>query len=144
MSQRNQVEYGIASLYEQVARSVYEERGPKAIHPVQWSALRYFQRASSQAGTVSGLAKFLGVTSGPASRAVASLVKRGLIEPRPHPEDRRSMLYRLTATGQQAMTNDPINRLANALQCIDAQDKRTFGAVIIKLAEVLGTQGGGE
>ncbi len=129
---------GVAALYEQVARAVYEERGPRVLQPAQWSALRYFARAGSEARTVTGLARFLGVTMGPASRAVAALEKRGLLASRPHPRDRRSSLFDLTDAGQDKVRRDPLARLARALAEVDAADRNAFARVVVKLAETLG------
>ncbi len=129
---------GLASLYEQVARAIYEERGPRALQPGQWSSLRYFERAGREARTVSGLARYLGVTLGTASRAAAALARRGLIQARANPKDGRSVMYDLTATGAAELDRDPLQRLAGAIQTIEPDDRAAFARVILMLADKLG------
>lgn len=106
---------GLSMLLEQTARAVYDKRAPADIHPGQWSALRYFASANRAARTVAGLAKYLGVTAGPASRAVKSLEKHGLVVRENNPSDRRSSFFSLTPEGKAILDRDPIKRLAGAI-----------------------------
>jgi DNA-binding MarR family transcriptional regulator len=87
--------------------------------PAQWAALRFFDRAGVQACTVGGLAKYLGVTRGPASRTASSLVKRGLADTRVNPDDGRAQLFSLTEAGAEALSRDPLADLANAIEELD-------------------------
>lgn len=123
----------IASLYEQVARAIYEDRGPNALHPAQWSALRFFGRAGGEARTVTGLARFLGVTLGPASRAASSLERRGLIASKRNPADGRSVLFDLTPLGAENLRNDPLQRLATALKRLNDDELEDFQRVVTQL-----------
>ena len=129
---------GVALLMEQTCRQVYENRHPQALHAVQWSALRYFSRAGEQARNVAGLAKYLGVTSGPASRTAASLVKRELINSSPSPEDSRSRLFALTGAGEQVLLSDPINRAAETLNGLSDSELATLVAALDKIYAGLG------
>lgn len=113
---------GVAHLIEQVCRFAYEDKRPEALHSVQWAALRYFSRANEQVRTVNGLAKYLGVTSAPASRTSASLVKRGLITMRQSPKDARSNIFTLTDTGQALLPDDPIGKVATILSEMEEVD----------------------
>lgn len=140
MSQNQRQLLGLASLYEQVARAIYEERGPNVIQPGQWSALRYFGRAGQGARNVTGLARFLGVTLGPASRAVGALDRRGLINLRPNPDDGRSQLVDLTQDGQRQLKIDPLKRFAGALGTLEPADRAVFTRIVLQLAEELGAQ----
>ncbi len=106
---------GLAILLEQTARAIYEKRAPTDIHPGQWSALRYFARAGRRARTVAGLASFLGVTRGPASRAASALIKRGFLSSRVNKDDRRSPIFTLTKMGREVLRDDPIKRLARVI-----------------------------
>lgn len=114
---------GLSLLLEQTARSIYDKRGPTDIHPGQWSALRYFARANRKARTVAGLATFLGVTRGPASRATTSLVKQGFLQSEMNPQDRRSPLFSVTDEGQDALKQDPIIRLAHAISVLEQKQR---------------------
>lgn len=131
---------GLASLYEQILRSVYDKRGPADLQPTQWSALRYFRRAGKGARTVSGLAKFLGVTMGPASRAARTLLRRGFLSSSINPEDARSVIFTLTEPGRSILKSDPLLRLARILETLDEKDLAAFTRVIGNLHEQLDTQ----
>lgn len=106
---------GLAILLEQTARSIYDKRAPTDIHPGQWSALRFFARAGRKARTVAGLASYLGVTRGPASRAASALVHQGFLISEENRDDRRSPVFTLTRNGRDVLKDDPINRLARVI-----------------------------
>jgi DNA-binding MarR family transcriptional regulator len=105
----------VARLLEQTARAVYEERGPSAIHAGQWAVLRYLAKAGRQARTVGGVAAYLGVTHAPASRAVASLLRKDLVTVRADSEDRRVRRIDLTSAGRALLQHDPVHRLTLAI-----------------------------
>ena len=131
---------GLASLYEQVLRTVYEKRGPADLQPAQWSALRFFRRAGASARTVSGLANFLGVTMGPASRTARTLRRRGFLTSSKNPKDARSIIFTLTGTGNSILKMDPLLRLARAMEALDAKDQVVFTRVIGNLYDELDSQ----
>lgn len=111
----------VARLLEQTARAVYEERGPNAIHAGQWAVLRYLARAGRQARTVGGVASYLGVTHAPASRAVASLLRKDLVTVRADSEDRRVRRIDLTSAGRALLQHDPVHRLTMAIEELGAE-----------------------
>ena len=121
---------GVAHLIEQVCRFAYEDRRPEALHSVQWSALRYFARANEQVRTVNGLAKYLGVTSAPASRTAASLVKRGLVDVHQSPRDARSNIFTLTEAGVALLEDDPIGKVAHLLAEMCEEDLKRLAAAL--------------
>lgn len=121
MLKPSRADMGLSLLLEQTARSIYDKRGPADIHPGQWSALRYFARANRKARTVAGLATFLGVTRGPASRAANSLVKQGFLSSEVNEQDRRSPIFSVTEKGEAVLKEDPIIRLATAISEMDGQ-----------------------
>ena len=131
---------GLASLYEQVLRVVYEKRGPAELQPAQWSALRFFRRAGASARTVSGLANFLGVTMGPASRTARALQRRGFLTSSKNPKDARSIIFTLTGAGVSILKLDPLLRLARTLETLDTEDKAVFTRVIGNLYDALESQ----
>lgn len=119
----SRADMGLSLLLEQTARSIYDKRGPTDIHPGQWSALRYFARANRKARTVAGLATFLGVTRGPASRATNSLVKQNFLQSEVNPQDGRSPLFTVTEKGHDALKHDPIIRLAHAISDLKKEQR---------------------
>ena len=124
---------GIALLLEQSARLVYDHRDLHALHQVQWSALRYFARAGGKTSNVAGLAKYLGVTTAPASRTAASLVKRGLVIARPSPDDSRSRHFSLTDNGHLLLDDDPLNRVSDILETLDKDELTAFTLALDKI-----------
>ena len=117
---------GLAMLLEQTARSIYEKRAPTDIHPGQWSALRFFARAGRKARTVAGLANYLGVTRGPASRATSALAKRGFLSSGENKDDRRSPIFTLTKKGRGVLKDDPIKRLARVISKMENGEKKVL------------------
>jgi DNA-binding MarR family transcriptional regulator len=123
----------IARLLEQTARAVYDDRGPRAVHPGQWAVLRYLARAGRQARTVGGVADYLGVTHAPASRAVASLARKKLVEVEADSEDRRVRRIDLTPEGRQLLDKDPVHRLTSAIAALEDDDRAAFAATLDRL-----------
>lgn len=100
-----------ARLLEQTARAIYDVRGPNQTHPGQWAVLRFLSIAGRHARTVGSVARYLGVSHAPASRAVAALVKRKLVKKSRDPEDSRLTVLELTEAGRSMLKDDPIHRL---------------------------------
>jgi DNA-binding MarR family transcriptional regulator len=111
----NRFALSLAVLLEQVARNIYPERAPTDMHPGQWAALRYFARANKEACTVAGLARYLGVTAGPSSRAITALERKGLVVETADPRDRRVRRIQVSAAGHDLLQADPILRAAALL-----------------------------
>ena len=131
---------GLATLYEQVVRATYDKRGPSELQPAQWSALRFFQRAGKGARTVSGLAAYLGVTMGPASRAARALERNGLLVSERNPDDARSVIFTLTPDGIARLRDDPLIRLVRALGNLDAPEQEALSQIVLKLSKSLGKE----
>ena len=121
---------GLALLLERVVRTIYEGRDQDQLHPAQWAALRYFARAGRLSRTVAGLAKFLGITKGPASRSTNRLAKRGYLFSEVNEADRRVSFFTLTGAGEKALEADPIFRLAQAISRFDPERKAAFAACL--------------
>lgn len=131
---------GVALLIEQIVRSVYEGRAAGALHPAQWAALRYFSKANRSARTATGLARYLGVTVAPASRTAAALASRGLATVESNPDDARSRIFTLTSDGVKTLRADPANRLARAIQKLEARDGEKFADLLDQVYDNLNRQ----
>ena len=125
-------------LLERIARDVYVDRGPQAINPTQWAAMRYLRRASEEARTPIHLAKYLGVTPAPASRTIASLERRGYVTRRQNPSDRRSILIDLTDLGLRVLGEDPIDRLAVIIDRLQTTERSVLEDALENIADQLG------
>ncbi|RFB05129.1 MarR family winged helix-turn-helix transcriptional regulator [Parvularcula marina] len=128
---------GLASIYEQVARAIYRERGPFVLQPAQWPVLRYLDLAGETARTASGIASFLGVELSTATRAAAALERRGFVSSRRNPDDRRVVFYELTDEGKTKLSEDPLQELALALGQVSQEDRSAFSRVVAHLADHL-------
>lgn len=132
----------LAVLLEQTVRLIYPERSPQAMHPGQWAALRYLARANREAATVAGLARYLGVTLAPASRAISALIRKGFVTSEPDSRDRRVMRLSLTPEGQELILQDPILRLAEIIGELQAEQQHDMAVVLEHIFERLGQKKG--
>lgn len=129
--------FGLASLFEQTTRLVYNNRSPKELQPVQWSALRYFNSAGETARTVTGFSKFINVTKGPASRTIKTLVEQKYVVVTVNPDDARSSFFSLSASGVEKLKFDPLLRLIRAFEKIDSEELAIFSDIIISVGDDL-------
>jgi DNA-binding MarR family transcriptional regulator len=130
----------VARMLEQTARAVYESRGPRAIHAGQWAVLRYLQKSGKPTRTVGGVATYLGVTHAPASRAVASLVRKQLVTVKADSEDRRVRRIDLTAAGRALLDHDPVHRLTAAIESLGASRQSELADILETLHSKLATK----
>lgn len=120
----------LAQLFDQAARLVTHAGFGGELHPVQWSALRYFARVGGPAATVKGLAAFQGTTAGPASRTVGAIIAKGLVEMTPDPADGRRRLIRVTAAGRELLARDPMHRLVAILGGLPSAQRGSLGEAL--------------
>lgn len=135
---------GLSLLLEQCVRRAYDRAGPAELHPVQWAALRYFRRAGRLTRTIAGLARFLGITKGPASRTTNRLVRRGYLLSEINEADRRVPLISVTEAGRKALGADPILRLAESIGRLTAAEKAAFATGLETVFEALLSEGRNE
>ncbi len=129
---------GIILTMEQVSRSIYpHEHTKEGLLQVHWAALRYMRRAGQQTRNVVGLAKFLGVTSGPASRTAKVLINRGLITSRQSPHDSRAKVFDLTDLGRASLDNDPARQAAQVLECLSDDDLDRLSLALDRMTNAL-------
>lgn len=123
---------------EQLVRSLYPERSPGSLQPLQWSILRYFSSAPEESTTVSDAARFLGVSHAPVSRAIQTLVEKTMLEKADNPEDRRGSRYVLTSVGKAKIKTDPYFALTEAMSGLTdtnaVQFEQTLRQVALNLA----------
>jgi DNA-binding MarR family transcriptional regulator len=112
MAGRIQQSRQIAAIYESLYRRMYAAPHSRSLVPAQWALLRYFAIADDRLRSVTGVAAHLGVTKGPASRAISALERRGLLTSRRHPDDARLLLFDLTRSGRAILTRDPQRQFA--------------------------------
>lgn len=133
---------GNAGLLEQVSRSVQNLCFRDGLHPVQWSALRYFSRGGLKARTVSGLANYQGTTLAPASRTISALTRKGYLLSRVDPRDRRSRRIDLTNEGLAILEKDPLIDLEKMIESLPEEEQAEMAALLERLLMLLFQQAG--
>ena len=119
-------ELAAAILMERLVRASYPEKRSSSVQPLQWSILRYLNDSESTGRDLSSIAKYVGVTAAPASRAVATLEKRGLLTKRTHPNNARTLVIQITKNGMEFLENDPMLILASRLRALSSRERATF------------------
>lgn len=130
---------GVAGLLEQVSRTVQLSCFRENLHPVQWSALRYFHAAPPTSRTLTGLAKFQGLSVlSAASKTVNALVRKGLLDVSVNPNDRRSRRLDVTEAGRDMLAKDPLLQVTEVISNLPEDDqKQLAGAMEILVMQVL-------
>jgi DNA-binding MarR family transcriptional regulator len=125
----------LALLLEQAVRSFYPDRSPQDMHPGQWAALRYLARANPEARTIAGVGRYLGVTIGPASRAVAALERKQLVSVSIDPIDKRIRRLVLTSVGAALLAQDPLRVAARRLDVLTPDQRASLAAAVMALLD---------
>ena len=123
-----------ALLMERAVRNIYEDKSSSAIQPLQWAILRYMASAATSDARVATIAKYLGLHHAPVSRAVATLVKRGLIEKQPGRSDLRTAPFELTLKGRDLLKVDPILKIASQITLLPEGERSAFERAMRNLA----------
>lgn len=120
MLPRNAVE--AAHLIDRLDRLARSGEAVGDLNPAQWEALRFLGRANRFSRTPAALAEYLGSTRGTVSQTLIVLEQKGHITRRPSERDRRSIDLGLSALGERALKDDPIQALAADLAAADSAD----------------------
>lgn len=120
---------------ERVVRLSYPDRGPSDMHPGQWAVLRIL--AARGRATIGDIGRELGVTHAPASRAVGSLGRRGLIFVTTSMEDRRVRYVRLSDAGRSMLDHDPQLVLAELLDSYPKATRDGINLLLVDLTQKL-------
>ena len=134
----------LAALVENVARIIQIRAHVHGVHPVQWSALRYFSRAGVKARTVNGLARYQGTTATPASRTIKALINKSYLEAKVDPTDRRSKIIEITPQGRKILKRDPLQEIEAALARLETKDQTALSVLLEKVLFSLQKSGGPE
>ncbi len=133
-------ETAAALLIEKIARTMYRDRAPGDTQPLQWSILRALHRAEPQDRTVAWIARYLGLTHAPVSRAVSTLVDRGLVRAAPGRHGGRARRLELTEAGRHKLQEDPIRDVALLLREVEAREFEALTRALTTVAMALETR----
>ena len=131
---RSESDIRAAELLERAVRAVYSLRGPGEMHQGQWAVLRFLAKAPETDRNVQGVARHLGVTAGPASRAIASLERKKLIASRPMRDDQRKRELRVRAAGRLLLESDPLLKLCAAIDGLGEARREAFVKSLAQIA----------
>lgn len=134
----------LAALMESVARIIQVRAHVHGLHPVQWSALRYFSKAEGKALTINSLARYQGTTVAPASRTVQALINKSYLEAKVDPTDRRSKIIKISPKGLRILKRDPLQEIEAALASLEAKDQASLSVLLEKMLFSLQKVGGRE
>ena len=123
-----------ALLMERTVRQVYEDRTSSAVQPLQWAILRFLQSRPTSDARVATIAKYLGTTHAPISRAISTLTNRGLVAKVDGDGSSRTAPLVLTEKGRQTLTYDPILQVAKKIAALPDRERKLFEQVLMALA----------
>ncbi|MEL6883818.1 MAG: MarR family winged helix-turn-helix transcriptional regulator [Pseudomonadota bacterium] len=128
-------------LLERFVRDIYPSRQSSSVQPLQWSILRYLDRMPPDRCEVRWIAKFLGLTRAPVTRALATLHTRKFVTHDISPDDARNKTFKLTDQGRQQLEQDPIILAIDRIRTLPEDEREQFIRSVRTLA--LNTEGGG-
>jgi DNA-binding MarR family transcriptional regulator len=113
----------LIELLELAGRSLHSIGYADGLYPAQWTALRYFSKASDGARTASALARFQGFANGPVSRTVRTLISKGLLRKADNQPAGRAEHLEITENARTILEHDPTAAIAEAISNFSADEK---------------------
>ena len=123
-----------ALLLERTVKNIYTDRSSSAVQPLQWSILRFLQSAPTSDAHVSSISRYLGTNHAPVSRAISTLMKRGLVERTNGSEHSRRSPIVLTSAGVEMLQSDPILKVAGQIVKLPEAERRCLEHALRRLA----------
>ncbi|WP_342733204.1 MarR family transcriptional regulator [Bradyrhizobium sp. B117] len=117
------IETEVVELLLQTANAWLFEGQHSGLSDREWMALRFLGRANRFSRTPSALAGFLDTNRGRASQIAAVLESKGLVTREPSPEDKRSIILRVTSQGKKLLERDPVNVLRDQIAALAVDDR---------------------
>ncbi len=115
---------------ERLARLLRSASQTVGLYPVQWEALRYLSRANRFSNSPHAMARYLGSTKGTISQTVLALTRKNMVEKTKRPDDSRSIVLRLTATGQEILNKDPLRSVEESVQTLGDKTAKRFSKAV--------------
>jgi len=113
----------LIELLELAGRSLHSIGYADGLYPAQWTALRYFSKATDGARTASALARFQGFANGPVSRTVRTLISKGLLRKAEKQPAGRAEHLEITDNARNILQHDPTAAIAEAISSFSADEK---------------------
>ncbi|MCW5735004.1 MAG: winged helix-turn-helix transcriptional regulator [Enhydrobacter sp.] len=128
MPQKVIAEKALATLLEQAFRLTHSSEHAEGLYPAQWTALRFVANSRGAPPTASRLARFQGMSLGPVSRTVRTLIDKGLLK-RVDVGGRTETLA-LTHTGRLLMERDPAQRISRAMSSLEPTQREALAQAL--------------
>jgi DNA-binding MarR family transcriptional regulator len=113
----------LLELLELASRSMHSIGYSEGLYPAQWTALRYFNKASDGTRTASALARFQGFANGPVSRTVRTLISKGLLRKAQSQPAGRAEHLEITEDARSMLERDPALAIADAISSFSDAEK---------------------
>jgi DNA-binding MarR family transcriptional regulator len=113
----------LIELLELAGRSMHSIGYADGLYPAQWTALRYFSKASDGARTASALARFPGFANGPVSRTVRTLISKGLLRKAESQPAGRAEYLEITENARSLLEHDPARAIAETIATLPEDEK---------------------
>lgn len=130
MATEDRSDLAAALLMERLVREAYSDRGPGSVTPLQWAILRTIGRVAPGPCPQSWIARYVGVTAAPVSRAIRALERHGAVATGRDPDDGRQINVELTRTGREMLREDPILAIAARIRHMDPDQKVAFRSAL--------------
>jgi DNA-binding MarR family transcriptional regulator len=125
----------LSEMLERLSRVMRSAEHETGLNPAQWEALRYLNRANRFSNYPGALAKYLGATKGTVSQTLMALERKGLVEKKARPGERRSIALRLTRKGRMQLEQDPWRQLADDLEFLETGSARRLAGGLAELLQ---------
>jgi DNA-binding MarR family transcriptional regulator len=110
-------------LLELAGRSMHSIGYADGLYPAQWTALRYFSKASDGSRTASALARFQGFANGPVSRTVRTLISKGLLRKATSQPAGRAEHLEITDDARTLLEHDPARTIAETIAKLSDEER---------------------
>ncbi|MFD2205982.1 MarR family winged helix-turn-helix transcriptional regulator [Kiloniella antarctica] len=121
------------SLLSRLSRLVNHEGHAAGLKPAQWDALRYLAQANRFSRNPGALTAYLGATKGTISQTLMSLEKKGLVEKKQDPNDKRSVGLDLTTAGKTLAKEDALRPFENVVAHLPTDDQKAIEEALEKI-----------
>lgn len=121
-------------LLERFVRDIYPTKHSSAIQPLQWSILRYLERMPVERCEPRWIAKFLGLTRAPVTRAIATLERHDYVHQITNGDDARTKTIALTPLGSSTLASDPILDAVKQIRALPEIEQTHFINAIRSIA----------
>lgn len=126
MAGNDRSDLAAALLMERLVREAYTDRGPGSVTPLQWAILRTIGRIDPGPCPQGWVARYVGVTAAPVSRAIRALERHGAVTTQRDADDKRQINVSLTPAGKDLLADDPIMAITARIQRLDPDQKVAF------------------